>query len=106
MKSEPYERRTTMTMHSFVRTLAVLLVTGTLTLPALWAADVPGVQDTYISSAAPGTNYGTATTLNIASGNAGLVQFDLSSIPPASTVPVAYLRIFVDKVTTAGSLTF
>ena len=95
-----------MTMHSFVRTLAVLLVTGTLTLPALWAADVPGVQDTYISSATPGTNYGTATTLNIASGNAGLVQFDLSSIPPSSTVPVAYLRIFVDKVTASGSLTF
>ena len=95
-----------MTMHSPIRTFAVLLVAGTLPLAALWAADVPAVQDTYISSAAPAGNYGTAGTLNIASGNAALVQFDLSSIPPSSTVPVAYLRIYVDKVTTGGSLSF
>ena len=95
-----------MTMHSLVRTSAVLLVAGTLLLPALWAADVPAVQDTYISSATPGTNFGIAATLNIAPGSAGLVQFDLSSIPPSSTVPVAYLRVYVNKVTTVGSLDF
>src|ERR1039457_4246179 len=99
MTSERYERRTTMTMHSLVRTPAVLLVAGTLLLPALWAADVPAVQDAYISAAAPGTIFGSAGTMNIAPGNSALVQFDLSSIPASSTVPAAYLRVYVDKVT-------
>src|SRR3974377_1055428 len=102
MRSEPYERITTMTIHSLLRTPAVLLVAGTLTLPALWAADVPAIQDTYVSAPSPATNYGTAATLNIAPGNAALVQFDLSSIPPSGTLAVAYLRIFVDKVNPTG----
>ena len=95
-----------MTKHSLVRTLAALLLAGMLLLPALLAADVPVVQDTYISAAAPATNFGNAITLNIAPGNSGLMQVDLSSIPASSTVPVAYLRVFVDKVTAGGSLTF
>jgi hypothetical protein len=97
----------TMTIHSLVRTLPVLLLAGTtLLLPNLRAADVPAIQDAYISSAAPATNFGAAVTLNIAPGNSGLVQFDLTSVPPSSTVPVAYLRVFVDRVNAGGSLTF
>src|ERR1700688_1821120 len=102
MRSEPYERSTNMTIHSLVRTLGVLLVAGTLLVPALGAADLPTVADTYLGGAG---NFGSAATLNIAPGSAALVQFDLSAIPASSTVPSAYLRIFVDRVTAGGSLT-
>ena len=92
-----------MTMHSLVRTLAVLLVAGTLLLPALGAADLPTSGDTYIGAGGP---FGGATTINIAPGNLGLVQFDMTSIPASSTVAVAYLEVYVDKITAAGSITF
>jgi hypothetical protein len=95
-----------MTMHSLVKRHAVLLVAATLLLPALHASDLPPIQDAYISAASSGTNFGAATTLSVAPGNSALVQFDLTSIPASSVVPVAYLRVFVNKVTAGGSLTF
>src|SRR4051794_7986049 len=64
MRSERHERKTTMTKHSLVRTLAVLLWAGTLLVPAASAAGLPVVQDAYISSGAPTTNFGTAATLS------------------------------------------
>lgn len=84
----------------------VLLVTGSAILPALWAVDAPLVGDTYVSSAAPAGNYGVAANIVIAPGNAGLVQFDLSAIPPSATISKAYLRVYVNKVATAGTLDF
>jgi len=86
--------------------LGVLLATGSLFLPALWAVDAPLVGDTYVSSAASATNYGAATSIVIAPGNAGLVQFDLSAIPVSSTVAKAYLRVYVNRVVTGGTLDF
>jgi hypothetical protein len=92
---------------SLTRTFEVLLVAGSFLLPVLQAADAPLAADTYVSAASPNTNFGVGTagyTMNIAPGNAALVRFDLTSIPPASNISKAYLRIFVDKLTTAGAL--
>jgi hypothetical protein len=84
----------------------VLAMAGALALPPLWAVDAPLVGDTYVSSGAPAGNFGTAANIVIAPGNAGLVQFDLSAIPPSSTVAKAYLRVYVNKVVTGGALGF
>ena len=93
-----------MTIQSIFRALPVLLAASTL--PSLWATDAPIAADTYISSGSPAANFGTAVNLSIAPGNSGLVLFDLSPFPFGTTVPVAYLRIFANTVTTPGTLTF
>jgi len=93
-----------MTIQSIFRALPVLLATGSF--PSLWATDAPIAADTYISAGSPAANFGTAVNLSIAPGNSGLVLFDLSSFPSGTTVPVAYLRIFANTVTTGGTLTF
>jgi hypothetical protein len=96
-----------MVNQSLTRTARLLLVAGMLLLPVVWAADAPLTGDTYISGATPATNFGAATSLTIAPGNAALVQFDLSTLPPGATsVAVAYLRVYVNKVTTPGTLSF
>jgi len=91
---------------TLVRPVSLLLLAGALWLPAMSAADAPIIADTYISAGAPATNFGAAVAITIAPGNTGLVQFNLSSIPPSSTVPVAYLKVYVNKVTAAGTLMF
>jgi len=65
-----------------------------------------GIVDAYVSSAAAATNFGAATSLVIAPGNAGLVQFDLSGIPVSATIAKAYLRVYVNKVVAGGTLNF
>jgi hypothetical protein len=105
MRSQPYERKMIMNTPSLVRPVSLLLLAGALWLPALSAADAPLIGDTYISGGAPTSNFGSAAGITIAAGNTGLVQFNLSSIPSPS-VPVAYLKVYVNKVTTAGTLTF
>lgn len=82
----------------------VLLAAALLLPAALNAADAALAGDTYISSAGPSTNFGTAQKILIAPGNVGLIQFDLSSYSPATIVNVAYLRVYVDQVTTPGTL--
>src|SRR5690349_7904016 len=106
MRSQPNERKMIMNTPSLVRPVSFLLLAGTLWLPALSAADAPLIADTYVSTGAPAANFGSAATITLASGNTGLVQFNLASIPASSTVPVAYLKIYIIKVTAAGTLTF
>ncbi len=91
---------------SLTRSLGALLAAGSLFLPALSAADAPLIGDAYVSSAAPATNFGAATSLIIAPGNAGLVQFDLTGIPASATIAQAYLRVYVNKVVAGGTLNF
>ncbi len=98
--------RIKMKTKSLTRSLGALLVAGSLFLPALCAADAPLVGDAYVSSAAAATNFGAATSLVIAPGNAGLVQFDLSGIPVSATIAKAYLRVYVNKVVAGGTLNF
>ncbi|MBZ5677901.1 MAG: DNRLRE domain-containing protein [Acidobacteriia bacterium] len=93
-----------MTIRSFFKALPVLVVGATV--PALLAIDAPVSGDTYLSASSPASNFGAAASVNIAPGTSGLVQFDVSSFPPGTTVSVAYLRIFVNAGTAAGTLTF
>ena len=70
---------------SWIGPAAVLLVAGSILAPALFAdAKAPLVGDATVSSSSPSTNFGTGTTLNIAPGSAGLVQFDLSGFSPGT----------------------
>jgi len=65
-------------------------------------------DDAYTNTASPGTNYGTATTLSVVSpSETSYIIFDLSSIPSGYTgtnVAKASLKLYVNAVTTAGSL--
>ncbi|MDE3167810.1 MAG: collagen-like protein [Acidobacteriota bacterium] len=72
--------------------------------PLAGAADLTAFADTYVISGAPATNFGAAANLVIAPGNTALVQFDLTLVPPAATIAKAYLRVYVNKVTAAGTL--
>ncbi len=75
---------------------------------AAWAQTVPLVGDTFI---APGTasNFGGTVNVNVGgiTGYQGLFQFDLSALPPGTTaasVSGASLRLFVNKIGTAGGI--
>src|SRR5215471_16517842 len=68
-------------------------------------------QDSYTNTAASSSNYGTATTLDVSSTSTSIqtayIQFDLSSIPAgytSSNVAKATLKLFVDSVSTSGSM--
>jgi len=49
--------------------------------------------DTYISNGFPTTNFGTSTTLVIATADFALIEFDLSSIPVGSTINEAIFSL-------------
>ncbi len=99
-------RKTKIMTSSVTRSVHVLLVAGTFLLPSLWAVTPTLSGDTYVASATPATNFGSSASLDVGSGSLTLVQFDLSSIPSTATVGVAYLRVYVDKLTTSGSLAY
>ena len=93
-----------MNMPTLVRPVSVLFLAGALLLPALSAADAPLIGDTYVNGSA--TNFGAATSMVVASGSTGLVQFDLTAIPASATISKAYLVLYVNKLTAAGSVNF
>src|SRR5579871_2253163 len=66
------------------------------------------MQDSYVVPA-NGTNFGTSPNLTVGStGSQGLVQFDLSQLPPgltAGAVQKATLTLFVHTVAVGGSVT-
>ena len=77
-----------------------------LLLPALvWADTARLAGDTFINPG-DGTNYGSLPTVNVggATSSSGLLVFDLSALPATSGVAWARLRVYVDKVTTGGTL--
>jgi hypothetical protein len=94
-----------MTTKSIDRFMALLLLAGSVPIAPLLAADATLLGDAYISSTSPASNFGSATTMNITSGSSGLVQFDLSAYSGSTTLNQVYLQVYVDKVTTAGSIT-
>src|ERR1700685_1306868 len=107
--SQPYERSTRMRMKSLIGTAVVLLIAGSLVVPRLLASEAVLVGDVTINSFAPAKNYNTSTaaeTLNVAPREAGLVQFNLSAYAPSTALTVAYMQIFVDQVSLAGTLNF
>jgi hypothetical protein len=72
--------------------------------------------DTYVNSANPTGNFGTAAVINVGGTNTGLVQFDLSNMLsqlisspmlPSSVTPMigrATLTVFVNRAVTTGTL--
>jgi hypothetical protein len=71
--------------------------------------------DTYVNSASPSNNFGSATVINVGGTSTGLLQFDfspsisnlLTSVTPNSVTPFigkATLTVFVNKAVTAGTL--
>jgi hypothetical protein len=78
-------------------------------LPALLLGDgAPLAGDAYINPGVAGS-YGALPVIDIggATNSEGLLQFDLSKLAPGTTgasVSSATLRIFVDKVNTAGAI--
>src|SRR5262249_15020444 len=66
--------------------------------------DVGAIADAYVDSASPASNFGTATSVRIAPGQTGLMQFDLSGVPSGSVISRATLVLFVSGVTTPGTV--
>lgn len=89
--------------------IRIVAVTLAVFLPSMLLADTaPLTGDTYINPG-DGNNYGTLPGINIGgTTNAdGLLTFDLTKLPSGTTgvdAVSATLRIFVDKVTTSGSI--
>jgi hypothetical protein len=87
----------------------LLLCLGLAALPiAALAQTVPLVQDSYVVPG-NGTNYGAAVTVDVEGANdaEGLVQFDLTALPPGITganVAMASLTLFANKVGSPGTL--
>jgi len=86
--------------------LRFLLFTGLAALPAaVHAQNLPVAQDSYV---VPSTaiNYGASGTINVgsASGNLGLVQFDLSAFSQSGSIGKATLVLFVNKLSAAGTI--
>ena len=73
----------------------------------LWTAayaQITPLGDSYINTAAPTTNYGAATLLDVnGAKQTTYIQFNLASIPATASVSQATLKLYVNAVTTAGS---
>ena len=74
-----------------------------------WAAQATLVSDAHVNSALPTANSGAISNLDVGGGYTTLLQFDLSLLPAgttASQVSRAVLRLFVNRVTTPGLVTY
>jgi len=72
-----------------------------------WAAVANAAADTYISATSPAGNFGSVTLINIGGGNTGLIQFDLSSLPPgltAANISKATMTFYVNTAAVAGAV--
>jgi hypothetical protein len=95
-------------MRNLIQTYKFGLVACALALPALLsAADAPVLGDTYINSGTPGSNFGSAVSLNVSGTNTALLQFDLSGLP-AGTTPANILKAtlvaYVNRVGVSGAV--
>jgi hypothetical protein len=88
--------------------LAVAVLFGLAATQAVHATDALLTGDASVNSAHPTTNYGALSNLYVGNGTTSLLQFDLSVLPSgttASQVSRATLRLYVNRVNTAGSVT-
>src|ERR1035438_9412945 len=84
---------------------AVLLLSTLWLLTGAYGQLTPS-GDAYTNTAAPTTNYGAKTLLDVESSQTTYIQFNLSSIPSGYTsadVTKATLKLYVNAATTAGS---
>src|SRR5579872_3826210 len=101
------QRRTVMAKPMLTAARALVLAGSLVSL--LHAADPALLGDVYISSGSAGSNFNTgaaAQKLLATSGETSLIQFDLTAYPAGSVVNAAYLRVYQNTVTTAGTLSF
>lgn len=88
------------------RNIGVVLLL-VLQVATLAHAQLTPSDDAYVNSAAPTTNYGTATTLDLSSAaDTAFIRFDLTAVPASytgSSVAKATLKLYVNSVTTAGN---
>jgi Collagen triple helix repeat (20 copies) len=72
------------------------------------AANAGVSADTFVSQSNATLNFGTLGTINVATGNSGLIQFDLSSLNglTSSQIQKATMTIFLNKVLVGGGLDF
>lgn len=67
--------------------------------------EIPALQDTYISSANPSTNYGFSSAIRLGHNALGdgalrpLIQFSLASIPAGATINRATMRLYLYAAT-------
>ena len=64
--------------------------------------------DAHVNAARPTVNSGAISNVNVGGGYTGLLQFDLSLLPAGTTAPQisrAVLRVYVNRVDTAGLVT-
>ena len=90
---------------SILRCLAVVL--AFLFLTTTVCAQITPIDDAYINTAAPSTNYGGAVSLAVnGTTEAAYMTFDLSSIPSGysgSNIAKASLKLYVNTLPRAGS---
>jgi hypothetical protein len=102
-----YTSGTRNSMPISLRSGAVFLLLAVAGCAQLRAADGALTADSYVSTAAPNSNFGVQTTLNAGGGSTAFVQFDLSSLPAGTTtasIASAQLIFYVDRVGVAGSV--
>ena len=88
--------------------LAVAVLLGLVATQAAHATDAVLTGDASVNSAHPTTNYGALSNLYVGNGTTSLLQFDLSVLPSgttASQISNATLRLYVNRVNAAGSVT-
>jgi hypothetical protein len=89
-----------------VRTATLFVVCAFAGCNSLRAQVAPLTDDAYVDSNNSSANFGGLPFIHIGPTALGLLQFDLTRLPAgttASQVSVATLRLFVDKVTAAGT---
>ena len=72
-------------------------------------AEATLVADSHVNSALPTNNSGAISNLKVGGGYTTLLDFDLSMLPTGTTpsqVSRAVLRLYCNRVTTAGLVTF
>ena len=82
-------------------------ISASLFAVAAQALDAPLAADTHVSTVTPAANYGSLPTINVGGGSAGLLRFDLSTLPAAVTaakVAKASLVLYVNRIGAAGGI--
>jgi hypothetical protein len=80
---------------------------ASLATSAAFAMDAPMAADGHVSIGFPASNFGALPTVNVGGGSTGLLRFDLSTLPAATTaakVVKATLALYVNRVTTPGAV--
>jgi hypothetical protein len=90
-----------------MKNLEIKLAVLFLSLVCVWTgvyAQITPSGDAYTNSAAPTTNYGSKTLLDVdGATQITYIQFNLASIPGGSSISQATLKLYVNTVITAGS---